>query len=314
MKMLVGLMSFALSFASIASSGETKSFIYDGTQNGVELLLRGEKTHTEYRYENRQTTCYRTEIIGYRTVCNGGYGYPGPGPRPFPGPRPYPGPTNCYRTPIYGQVAYSCTQTVQIPYEVKDYDVEARVLVDVRNLSRTTTPGETFIVALNGDSLTLTASGSKKFLLIQKKNDLRSMMNGSVKFLDAFYAVEMIEAAPILSAIKTSSIVFANPVFSFNLKDAQNLAFALKVVKNRRFGSDIIELNRELAAGEVEMRTAEAGAVVSTSIDKLGVNTADAKLTLTGKVSFRTVGTLLNAFQFGNELSSEKTIIFNNRN
>ena len=88
MKMLVGLLSLALSFASIASSGETKTFTYDGAQNSVELLLRGEKTHTEYRYETRTTVCYRTEIVGYRTVCTGsGPGYPGPrsGPRPTPG-------------------------------------------------------------------------------------------------------------------------------------------------------------------------------------------------------------------------------------
>ena len=109
MKMLVGLLSIALSFAAIASSGETKTFTYDGTQNSIELLLKGDKTHTEYRYENRNTICYRTEIVGYRTVCSGG-GYPGPGPRP--GPRP---PQNCYSQPIYRNVSYPCVETVRIP-------------------------------------------------------------------------------------------------------------------------------------------------------------------------------------------------------
>ena len=83
MKLVVGLLSLALSFSTLASSGESKSFTYDGSQDSVELILRGEKTHTEYRTETRTTTCYRTEIVGYRTICSGG-GYPGPGPRPYP--------------------------------------------------------------------------------------------------------------------------------------------------------------------------------------------------------------------------------------
>ena len=73
MKMLTGLFALALSLGTFASTVDTKTFVYDGSINSVELLLRAEKTHTEYRVEHRQSTCYRQELAGYRTVCSGGY-------------------------------------------------------------------------------------------------------------------------------------------------------------------------------------------------------------------------------------------------
>jgi hypothetical protein len=329
MKLLVGFLSLIVSFASIASSGETKSFIYDGSQNSVEMILRGDKTHTEYRTETYTTTCFRTEIVGYRTICHGGPGYPGPGPRPFPGPgprpfpgpgpRPFPGPgprpfpNSCWQEPIYRQVAYSCTQTRQIPYEVKDYDVEARVLVDIKNLSNIATSGETFNVALMGDSLTITANGSKTFIIVLKDQDVRSNYTGSVKFLDAFYSVELVEAYPIVNSIRNMKIAFNNPVFSFNLPEAKNLVFSLKAVKNRALASDIVLLDRDLAAAEITTVASSAGVNVAADLARLGVTTEDVKLTLTGTVSYKTPGSILNRSQFGNELSASKIIVYKNR-
>ena len=311
MKLFVGLLSLILSLASIASSGETKSFTYDGSQNSVELILRGDKTHTEYRTETYTTTCFRTEIVGYRTICHGGPGYPGP--RPFPGPGPRPFPSGCWQEPIYRQVAYPCTQTRQIPYEVKDYDVEARVLVDIKNLSNVATSGETFNVALMGDNLTISANGSKTFIIVLKNQDVRSNYTGSVKFLDAFYSVELVEAYPIVNSIRNMKIAFSNPVFSFNLPEAKNLVFSLKAVKNRALASDIVLFDRDLAAAEMTTVASNAGINVAADLSRLGVTTEDIKLTLTGTVSYKTLGSILNRSQFGNELSASKTIIYKNR-
>jgi len=311
MKLFVGLLSLILSLALIASSGETKSFTYDGSQNSVELILRGDKTHTEYRTETYTTTCFRTEIVGYRTICHGGPGYPGP--RPFPGPGPRPFPSGCWQEPIYRQVAYPCTQTRQIPYEVKDYDVEARVLVDIKNLSNVATSGETFNVALMGDNLTISANGSKTFIIVLKNQDVRSNYTGSVKFLDAFYSVELVEAYPIVNSIRNMKIAFSNPVFSFNLPEAKNLVFSLKAVKNRALASDIVLFDRDLAAAEMTTVASNAGINVAADLSRLGVTTEDIKLTLTGTVSYKTLGSILNRSQFGNELSASKTIIYKNR-
>jgi hypothetical protein len=306
MKMLIGLLSFALSFAAIASSGETKTFTYDGTQNSIELILKGEKTHTEYRYENRNTICYRTEIVGYRTVCSGG-GYPGPGPRP--GPRP---PQNCYRQPIYRNVAYPCVETVRIPYEVKDFDVDARVILDVANFTGVATTGEKFVVTLQGDDLSVQTVGSKKFFLMLKKQSVRANMNGSVKFIDGLYAVEMIEASPVLKALKMTNISIKDSVLSFGLgpvENRANVAFSLNILK-KKIGSDTVLFDRELASSEVAISANSAGSAANVNVEKLGVELDGGKYSLTAKAFFKADGVLMNQSQFSDELETSRTLIY----
>jgi hypothetical protein len=315
MKMLVGLLSFALSFASLASTSESKVFNYDGSMNSVELLLKAEKTHTEHRTEYRQSTCQRTEIAGYRTVCTGsGPGYPGPRPGPgYPGPG-YPG-RSCYQQPIYRTVYYPCTITVDIPFEVKDFDVDARVIIDVTKLSTEMTPGEKFVVTLDGDALSITTVGSKKFLLMLTKQSNRATMNGSVKFMDALYAVELIEAAPILKALNLTKISMEKRILSFDMgpiENRANIAFSLKVLQ-KKIGSDIVLFNRELDSSEIVIGatgTGETSAVAADiNIEKLGVDLGDGKFSLTAKAFFKANGTLMNPSQF-TDLEASRTLLY----
>lgn len=307
MKMLIGVLSFALSFASIASSGETKTFTYDGTQNSIELVLKGEKTHTEYRSETRQTICYRT-ITTFRTICTGGYG---PG-RPGPG-RPGPG-RQCYQQPYYQQVSYPCTQVVQVPYEVRDYDVQANVLVDVTNLTGVATPGEKFVVTLLGDTVSFTAVGSKKFFLNLKKQDLRDRMAGSLKLIDGLFAVEMIEAAPILKSLQMTNITLKEKVLTFKIgpvTNAANIGFSLNVTQKRALASDIVLFDRDLDASEVVLNTEASGnSAAGVNVEKLGVTLNDGKYSLTAKAFYKAEGTLLNRAQFGDDLDASRTLIY----
>lgn len=316
MKMVLGLFSLALSFSALSSTIDTKTFAYDGSVNSVELLLKTEKTHTEYRVEQRQSTCYRQEVYGHRTVCTGG-GYYGPGPGfPGPGRRPYPGPgpvRSCWTEPMYRTVPYSCVQTVSIPYEVKDFDVDARVIVDVTKLSQEATPGETFKVTLNGDNLSFDVVGSKKFFVVKKQQAVRSSMNGSVKMIDGLLAAELVEAAPVLKAIKMTDISVENGVLNFNIgpvASMDNLGFSLKVVKVKTFGSDTTLLDRELLASEIEVKAASEGAsTAGVNVSKLGVELAGGKFSLTAKTFAKFGGNLMNSSQF-EELSASRTLIY----
>lgn len=309
MKMILGLLSLALSLSSMASSGETKTFTYDGTQNSVELVLKGEKTHTEFRSEARQSICYRT-VTTYRTVCHGGY--PGNYPGNYPGRYPHPG-RSCYTQPYHTQVAYSCTQMVQVPFEVKDYDTQANVIVDVANLSGVATSGEKFVVTLNGETLSIQAVGSKAFLLMLKKQDQRTSMNGSVKMIDGLYAIEMIEAAPVLKAFKMSDITLQKRVLKFNMGpvvDASNIAFSLNVTKKRTLGSDDVLFNRELASSEILLNSESTGSAAAVDVQALGVTLKEGKYTLTAKAYFKGAGSLLNKSQFGSDLDASRTLIY----
>ena len=322
MKMLVGLFTVALSFSAVASSVDTKTFVYDGSQNSVELILRAEKTHTEYRTEDQRTTCYRNEVVGHTTICTGGTYGPGY-PRPYPGPHyprrgpgyPYPGPhypRQCHTQPVIRSVPYSCIQTVRIPFEVKDYDVDARVIIDVTKISPEATSGETFKVTLNGDELSYSVVGSKKFFIVKKKQDVRSTMNGSVKMIDGVLAAELIEAAPVLKAIKMTDISIENDVLNFGIGKVEtraNLGFSLKVVKVKTFGSDTVILDRDLATSEVEVTTTAAGSAAGVNVSKLGVELSNGKYSLTAKAFAKFDGKLMNGSDY-EELSASRTLIY----
>jgi hypothetical protein len=53
---------------AFASSGESKSFVFKG-QHTMNLDLRGEISHTEYRTETYQDTCYNSVLDHYETRC-----------------------------------------------------------------------------------------------------------------------------------------------------------------------------------------------------------------------------------------------------
>lgn len=313
MKMVLSLFSLALSFSALATV-DSKTFTYDGSANSVELLLSTEKTHTEYRVEQRQSTCYRQEVFGHRTVCTGGGGYYpgpiGPGRRPYPGPGPM---RSCWTEPMYRTVPYSCIQTVNVPFEVKDYDVNARVIIDVTKLSAEATTGETFKATLDGDNLSFSVIGSKKFFVVKKQQSVRSSMTGSVKMIDGLLAAELVEAAPVLKAIKMTDISIEDGVLNFNIGPVatlENLGFSLKVVKNKTFGSDTTLLDRELLASEVEVKAASEGAsTAGVNVSKLGVELAGGKYSLTAKTFAKFNGNLMNNSQF-DELSASRTLIY----
>jgi len=299
MKIFLSLCLLVSSLASLASTGESKTFVYDGTQKSTELVLRGEKTHTEYRYESRPATCYRTVLVGYRTIC-----FPG-GPRnPFP---------MCTQQPDYRTVPYACTQTVQIPYEVKDFDVEARVIVDVTKLSELATPGETINVSLQGDQLTVSASGSKKFFIMLTKQEVQNTVRGSVKYLDGLYALELIEAAPVLNALNMTNISYEDDGLNFVMgpvATTANLSFSL-YVERRKLGADRVLFNRVLTDKEFTLKTNGNVTTAVVDVEKLGVSIGGGKYAFTPSVTFKGNGTLLNKGQFG-ELETSRTLILKN--
>ncbi|MFP5387163.1 MAG: hypothetical protein ACLGHN_13880 [Bacteriovoracia bacterium] len=300
MKTLIGLLTLALSFTTIASTVDVQTFVYDGSSSTGEVNLKSEVTHTEYRYESRLGTCFRQVIVGYRSHCRpGGNGYP---------PR-------CWSEPVYRAESYSCVKNEKVPYEVKDYDVDARILFDVKNLSTEATPGETFKVTLKGDALSIDAIGSKKFFIIKKKLDIRSKFNGSVKFYDGVLTAEILPAAPVLKSLEMNEIAVENGVLSFDIgsiAEGSKLGFDLKVEKVKTFGSDSVLLNRELLPSEVEMTSTDSGAKVHVDMNALGLQLKDGKFKVTAKVFPKFDGHLMNSSQY-ESLSASKTLIFKNR-
>jgi hypothetical protein len=68
-KILVSVLLLCVALQLPADSGQTETFVFDGSQSTKQLTLRGEKTHVEYETTTSASTCYRSVIAGYRTEC-----------------------------------------------------------------------------------------------------------------------------------------------------------------------------------------------------------------------------------------------------
>lgn len=296
MKLMTFVMMFMFAVSSYASS-ETKTFFFDGSQDSVQLSLNAEETHTEYRYEQRHTICYR-QVVHYDTICH-------------TNPQ---GQTQCRTVPRYVTVPYSCIQTVQIPYEVKDFDVVANVSLKV-NAVQGLTAGETFKIRLDGDSLTLKAIGSKKFFLIQKTNNINTRINGSVKLIDASYSVDLVEASQVVKALDVSDVSLRDTTLSFKtgpIEARDLIGFHLTVKKAPIFGSDSVLFDRELSSNEIEITSLGEASAAGVNIQKLGVELGSGRFTLTAKSFFKFQGTILNADQF-EKIEASKTLVYKSR-
>lgn len=294
MKLLSALFMLMFAVAGMASS-QTKTFFYDGSQETAMMSLRAEKTHTEYRYEQRYTTCYRQETY-WQTVCR-------------PGPQ---GQRICTQTPVTRTVSYPCWQTVSVPYEVKDYDVEATVDLSIAKIAEGQTAGETIKVTLDGDRLYLSAVGSKKFFVMQTKQEIQSQMTGMVKLIDASYGIELVEATPIVKALKMTNIAVQNDVLNFKMGPVaarEHLGFSLEIKKNPVLGTSTTLFDRELSSNEIMINSQESSSDAQVNIQKLGVEISGGRHTLTAKVFFKHVGELLNGKQF-EATSASRTLIY----
>ncbi len=293
MKMLTAVLSLMFAISAFASS-ETKTFFYNGTQDSIQLSLNAEQTHTEYRYEQRRTICYRQEVY-YRTSCQS---------------TPQGGRV-CQTFPVYRTISYPCIETVRIPYEVKDYDVEANVNLSVAALP-SASAGETFQVTLNGDKLSLSALGSKKYFLILNKSEISSSINGSLKMIDASYATSLVDAAPVVKALDLTNISIKDLVLRFKMGPVEVrdvIGFSLNVTKAPLLGSNTVLFDRELSSSEIELSSQAAGSAVDVNIESLGVNLSSGRYSLTAKAFFKHEGSILNASQF-ERVEASRTLIY----
>lgn len=194
-----------------ADSGETKNFVFQG-QASVNLELRGEISHTEYRTETYPGTCYRSEFSHYETrcvnepvtICDQYVEFLVPGPsNPKPGgpggdddrppryPEPDPSPSeprcrteyrqHCSQEAVYVDVPYSCTLTRQVPYTVKDADTLNHVLFNFAPVPSGLTLSDNFIVSASGSTVAISTQSNQVFYTLTKQQTQNSNNGGLVE-------------------------------------------------------------------------------------------------------------------------------------
>lgn len=274
------LISFSL---SLFAKSESKTFFYNGTQDFADFILTSEETHTEYRYEQRESICQRRDVY-YRNVCR----------------TTQQGQRICDRVPHYRTITYRCLQTVRIPYEVKDFDVEANVRIQVVS-QRVQTPGESFKFTLTGDELSLSASGSKKYFLILKDQQIRTSIQGTFKYIDASYVVELVEASPITRALRISDLSYRDDLFNFitgPIAETEKIGIHLMIKKAPLLGSDKVLFDRELSYDELELIPQRNSSEISVNLANLGVEINSGRYILNASAFFKFQGRILNESQF----------------
>lgn len=291
MKIFSFLVSFLLSSLTIAGT-DIKNFYYDGSQNNAELALQTDKTHTEYRYEQRRSICHR-RVVEYTTHC-----------------RSTPQGRVCQTIPRYRTITYPCLVTVRVPYEVKDYDVVANVKL---NLTSDTSEelAENFKIILKGDELSISGEGSKRFFLLLKKHNENVQFNGSIKFIEATYDVEVKSASEILNALNLSNISAKDSLLQFNMgstSELTSIGIDLIVKKAPLLGFNKTLFDRELTKDEIKLSSLGNNSLAEIDLNGLGLKFKSGRHTLEVKAFYKYQGKILNENQFETLHTSRKIV------
>jgi hypothetical protein len=284
--------------SAYASTTDSETIFFDGSNSNAVVQLQTEKTRTEYREETVPRTCYRTVIVGYRQVCR----------RPS-NPRQ---PQQCWREPIYRNEAYTCYQTIRTPYEVFEYYVDAQIGINFGDVPEGIVAAENITASLNGDILTLRSQGSK--LLVVELQDLTQnrRVDGNVLMIDASATIKFHDAQKIKAALNLTDVRIQSGTANYNLGPIAGLQLShnLKIVNNPRLGGSTTLFDGEMNADVLSRE--ERGNLTAMSVkfeDVLGRQLGSGRYNITVSSEFKAGRAVLNAPELGS-LSAERTILY----
>lgn len=281
---------------SATQNAEAKQIVIDGQQSQIREFLNGEVSHTEYRTEYRQTTCSREVFDGYEQRCY----YQGGGRqcRTVDGGQScgitptgrqctdLPDRTECYDTPgrqvcenypRYRTEYYTCTQPVQVPYQVKDYDVEHDVTF---NIERSRIRGLQEVVDLSvmtNGSLSITAPRTTGKALISATQSTQEVSNNgrvrrfvttvNVKLIDRYAAVGPF-TAPISDL---TGDINELQITTGRITDLSLLRIEIIAKKNRLIGDDPVVIQKVLDSSDMALVNNNNGTTtIKINFNKLG--------------------------------------------
>ncbi len=287
------LLSVILATGVFAQAGtvDSKIFSFNGSKPQDDFVLNAEKTHTEYRTEVINKTCYRDEFIGYVRQCETRYetrchivrecqivnGNRQCWDRQVCEQYPQ---TYCYDVPQYRTVAYACQETISVPYSVKDYDVQATVKVIYGALPAGLSANEGFKVELLGDQVSLTARNAKSNLLIFADVQSHENLAGTLKTMDVTYTLRFMSLADVagpLSAEPTNFILTNNENLTWDTKALARpdlFSVHLEIKKSKTFGDKVV-VDQLLPATAFDMTTLGSTTRFATTLTEAGLAASD---------------------------------------
>ena len=277
MKSFMLALALIAGFNAHASTVDGYSLPINGQQSVENFTLNTVQTRTEYRNETVANTCWRTVFAGYRQVC---YQepmtscWPGPNGRQICDTRWI---TQCRQEAQYRQEAYTCYQTVAVPYEVFSNYVKALVNVKLPNSKL---PQETCNIdfRLEGGNFSSFAN-CPEFIVIASRSSSESRQDQTV-VQDRKFDITLLDAkvvtAPVKDGIGEMRLEGQTLVFrTGDLTKNKNFSMKLFVERRKLLKGDETLINRNLAPGEYSFeKTSDDYGTVRISLSKLfgGIN------------------------------------------
>ena len=277
-KILASVLIATISIPTFAASTTTefRAVSVQNTETNEVFALNTQSNRTEYRSEIVMSICYRQEFSGYRTFCdsfgdirhvigsanikekktdlrtiaggNRGGGDHGGDHGHYGDYRPR---VVCRDEAVFRTVAYSCMETVSVPYEVFDHNSTANVKVKISAApsSKPQTGNCGIIFNLNGDLMTAMNSCVEYLALSNQTVDsLGNLKNYSydIKLLDA-----QIVLAPLAGNLSDMQVNGTDLVVKTgNLIGSKNFSLKLYVQRKKLFQSDVVLIDRVLNSKE----------------------------------------------------------------
>jgi len=285
---------FSLVSSAIASTVDVQTVRIDGSNSEVSLALRAEETRTEYRYETRPATCWRT-VVENRRVC-----------RPTPQ-----GGTVCHNEQYVRQIPYTCYQQVRVPYEVFENHVQASLQISFGAVPEGFRANEVVKATLRGDQLTLSSTGSKTLVLELTELQETRRMSGNIEMITVFAEVKFHDAAAVRKALVMSKASVQKNVLSYTLGPIAGVQIGhnLKIVDAPLLGSSTVLFNGD--AGTALARSERAGGTDMRVAfkDVLGRDLGKGRYNIEAKAFFKAGISVLNDAELGG-LSVEKGVLY----
>jgi hypothetical protein len=189
----------------------------------------------------------------------------------------------CNQVPNYRQEPYACTRTREVPYQVLDHKVEARVLFEFAGLPQGAIAREEFKMNINDTDVNVTVNTSKNLMIFATKTK-DVVDSGNIKYVTIKLAVRFMDLKLIREAISgINDIEIKDDVLFFSVgKAIQGVGYKHRIkVYEHKFGQDRMVVDRNFSDDELESFVADGVQFFALNFKKVNAELKKKKFTIT---------------------------------
>lgn len=151
----------------------------------------------------------------------------------------------CNDVARYRTEYYSCMKTVQVPYEVYDYNIEANITIEVAKLPSDISLNEKLTVKMVGEDMALSLSSENaEIVAVITKKELSDHLEDTLKTIDGHFVLEVFKKSDIANElegiIEETKVIDRKLHLSYKLTRITQLkSLHLNIARDRFIGKDL---------------------------------------------------------------------------